>query len=290
MTAAASTSDRLDPATLDRLYNNRALVPGFAEHLRQWGAYSADARRRLPHHADLRYGAGEGETLDVFPSARRGAAPVMVFIHGGYWRSLDKRDHSFVAPPFVAAGMCVVVVNYALCPQVTVPHIAVQMARALAWVHRSIASFGGDPARIHVIGHSAGGHLAAMMAACRFDALDAQLPVDLVKGAMSVSGLHELESIRHTPFLQKDLHLSEADARRASPAWMPAPRHGRLFAVAGGLESSEFHRQNQLIRDAWGRPRVPVCELIAGHHHFSIVEALASPGSSLHTLALRLMA
>ena len=106
---------------------------------------------------------------------------------------------------------------------------------------------------------------------------------------MSISGLHELESIRRTPFLQKDLHLSEAEAQRNSPAWMPAPSHGRLLAVAGAEESSEFHRQARLIRTTWGARRVPVCDMLEGLNHFSILESLVQPGARLNRLALELI-
>ena len=129
-----------DPAWLDRMYNNRARVPESAEHLARWTRESADARATTPGICDLRYGHTPSETLDVFagPSAD---APVLFFIHGGWWRSLDKSDHSFVAPPFVARGVCVVLPNYALCPgteaaPVTIPDIALQMVRALAWTWR----------------------------------------------------------------------------------------------------------------------------------------------------------
>ena len=159
-----------DPAWLERMYNNRALVPDYMDYLQRWAQDSAQVRANCPCALDLVYGPEAGETLDVFPATRPGAAlaPVLVFIHGGYWRSLDKSDHSFVAPPFTLAGYCVVVVNYALCPgtpehPVTVPHIGRQMEAALAWVWRYIGQHGGDRRRITVAGHSAGGQLAAWL-------------------------------------------------------------------------------------------------------------------------------
>ena len=170
-----------NPVWLDHMYNNRALVPEFAVHIERWQRDSAQARAQLPCALDVAYGSGQGETMDIFPpgeEAGRNPAPVLVFLHGGYWRSLDKSDHSFIAPMFNQAGACVVVPNYALCPAVTIPQIVMQMVRALAWVHRHIEKFGGDPARITVMGHSAGGHLAAMMLACRWQqvAPDASYP------------------------------------------------------------------------------------------------------------------
>ncbi len=179
---------------------------------------------------------------------------MLVYIHGGYWRALDKRDQSFVAPPFVAAGAMVVLPNYALCPAVTIEHIVLQLVQSLAWVWRHAAEHGGDPARIVVAGHSAGGHLAAMMLACDWRAVAPDLPADLVKGALAVSGVFELEPLRHAPFLAPDLNLDAATARKLSPAAMPAPR-GRLVAVVGGDESEEFLRQNALIAEAWGTRR-----------------------------------
>jgi hypothetical protein len=153
-------SSQYEPQWLDSMYNNRALVPEHAEHFRRWAAWSSDATRSQQRELDVRYGGGPNEHLDIFPAAPQSGAPVLVFIHGGYWRSLDKRDHAFVAPPFTREGACVVVPNYALCPAVTVPQIVLQMVQALAWTWRNIKRFGGDPDRITVVGHSAGGHLA----------------------------------------------------------------------------------------------------------------------------------
>jgi arylformamidase len=287
-----------DPAWLDAQYNNRALVPEHARYFERWARESRAARERLGGLLDVAYGHGAGETLDVFPARRRDdqpLAPVLVFIHGGYWRSLDKSDHSFLAPAFVDKGACVVVPNYALCPAVTIPDITLQMVKALAWVYRHIAVHGGDPRRISVVGHSAGGHLAAMLLACEWAHYADDLPEDLVNNALSISGVFDLEPLRHTPFLRDSLRLTPGQVRLASPAWLPKAlpdceeERGVLLSVAGGAESAEFQRQCQLIRDTWGEAVVPICETLPGLNHFSVLDALIQPRHRLHNLALQLL-
>jgi len=278
---------RYDPAWLDAQYDNRARVTDHPRHLARWAEASALTRSSAPCQLDLRYGDGPKDALDVFHTAQPNA-PVLVAIHGGWWRALDKSDFSFVAPAFTAAGALVVVPNYALCPSVSIEHICLQLARSLQWVWRNAAQHGGDARRIVLVGHSAGAHLAAMLLSCRWKQLDEALPAQLVGGAMAISGVYDLEPLRHTPLLMNDLKLTPASVARLSPAFFPRPK-GRLHATVGALESEEFLRQNQLIRDVWGPTAVPVCETVAGRNHFDVLESLVDPAGRLHELTLRLM-
>lgn len=278
----------LDPQWLDAQYNNRARIPEHPALFERWRKASAAARAGSPGaRLDVAYGPEATQRLDVFPTTAPNA-PVLVFIHGGYWRSLDKADHSFVAPSFVADGAHVVVANYSLCPAVGIEQIALEMTRVVAWVHANAASFGADPTRIALAGHSAGGHLAAMLLCCRWKDVDAALPLQPLLGALSISGLYDLEPLRHTPFIQGDLQLTARSANRLSPVFFARPKRP-LYAVAGGLESEEFLRQNTLIRDQWGPTAVPVCETVSGANHLDILHHLADPESRLHELALRLL-
>lgn len=277
-------SKPMTAAQLDAEYNNRARVPEFQRHLDDWVSSSQRARTQ-PCVLDLPYGEQAGERLDIFPAAAgRKLAPVMVFIHGGYWRSLDKSDHSFVAPPYTTSGVCVVVLNYDLCPSVTIPNITMQMVRALAWIHDHIADHGGDPGNLCVVGHSAGGHLAAMMLACDWRAYRPDLPDRLVSKAMSISGLFDLSPIRRTPFLQASLRLTPRDVRRASPFLLRTPAGARMACVVGGNESQEFRRQNQLLRAAWGSEVVDHCLELPGEDHFSILRCMVMKDHRLHNL------
>jgi arylformamidase len=279
---------QLDGQWLDRMYNNRALVPEHQKHFDLWASSSATLRGQFECELDIAYGRSPGEKLDVFPCTRSRGQTV-VFIHGGYWRSLDKSDHSFIAPTFQEAGCCVVVPNYDLCPAVTIPQIALQMARALAWTWKHAPDFGGDPRNITVIGHSAGGHLAAMLLNCDWTGFDPELPSDVVRKALSISGLYDLDPVMRTPFLKDSLRLTPADALQCSPAFMQAPVAGTLAAVCGADESPEFIRQNRLIRESWGEGVVEVCEELPGLNHFSVLESLVEPGSALQTMALEMI-
>jgi arylformamidase len=279
---------RFDPAWLQAQYDNRARVPGYPQVLARWAEASAVARARGPAALDIPYGVDPAQTLDVFPAPSHDA-PVLVFIHGGYWRALDKADFSFVAPSFVADGAMVVLPNYGLCPAVGIEHIALQLAQALVWVWRHAAQYGGNPRRIALAGHSAGGHLATLLLSCRWKEVADDVPAQPLAGALSISGLYDLEPLRHAPFLQADLALTPASVARLSPAFFPRPKGARLYTTVGLDESAEFLRQNQLIRDVWGPTAVPVCETLPGVDHFTVLQGLAQPGARLHELALRLL-
>ena len=278
-----------DPAWLEAQYNNRARVADAMTQLAKWADASALAREHSAAKVlDLRYGDGPSETLDIFPAAAPNA-PVLIYVHGGYWRSLDKSDFSFVAPSFVADGATVVVPNYALCPAVTIEDIALQMVKAVAWTWGHIAAHGGNPERMALVGHSAGGHLAAMLQSCRWKQVDEAMPLQPLAGALAISGLYDLEPVRLTAFLQGDLRLTPSQVNRLSPAFFPRPKAGKLYAAVGADESDEFIRHNQLIRDQWGPTAVPVCETVPGKNHFTVLESLADPKGRLHDLALRLL-
>ena len=280
--------NRHDPVWLESQYNNRARVPDHAAVFERWREASALVRQRSVAQLDVRYGDQPGELLDLFKSDSP-SAPVLVFIHGGYWRSLDKADHSFVAPSFTADGALVVVVNYALCPAVTIEHIVMQMVRAVAWVWRHAAAYGGDPSRMALVGHSAGAHLAAMLMSCRWKDVADDLPAQPLAGALAISGMYDLEPLRQAAFIQADLQLTPAAVGRLSPAFFPRPKAGKLYAAVGADESDEFLRQNRLIRDVWGPTAVPVCETVLASNHFNVLNSLVDPNGRLHELALRLL-
>lgn len=280
--------NRHDPVWLESQYNNRARVPDHAAVFERWREASALVRQRSVAQLDVRYGDQPGELLDLFETDSP-SAPVLVFIHGGYWRSLDKADHSFVAPSFTADGALVVVVNYALCPAVTIEHIVMQMVRAVVWVWRHAAAYGGDPSRMALVGHSAGAHLAAMLMSCRWKDVANDLPAQPLAGALAISGMYDLEPLRQAAFIQADLQLTPAAVGRLSPAFFPRPKAGKLYAAVGADESDEFLRQNRLMRDVWGPTAVPVCETVLASNHFNVLNSLVDPNGRLHELALRLL-
>ena len=264
-----------DQEALDAQLNLRARWPEHPEYFQRWAEESAAARARLPARLDLAYGPTPGQTLDLFGAETEPPAPLLAFIHGGYWQALDKGDFSYLAAPYMDAGVAYASLNYDLAPAVGIGEMVRQIRAALAWLYREAAALGIDRDRIYVAGHSAGGHLAAMTLATDWAGLDTDLPARLVKGGCSVSGIYDLAPVRLS-YHQAVLGIDAPTAAEMSPvAALPAPGTPLILAV-GSEETAEFHRQQAVFsgccRDA-GRA-APTIDL-PGRNHFTAVDAMA---------------
>ncbi|USJ28494.1 alpha/beta hydrolase [Ensifer adhaerens] len=264
---------------LDAAYDVEASVPDFMVYARQYLESSAQARQDLDCDLGVRFGPSVEEYVDIFPASRPNA-PVLIFIHGGYWRILSAGDFSFVARGPAQADVTVVVANYALCPKVSISEITRQMRAMVAWVHRRISSFNGDPENIFVAGHSAGGHLATMCALTDWRR-DYDLPSNTVRGIIPISGVFDLEPIRKT-FMQQDLAISDRDIREVSPQRVVGRCDVPMLISYGGDELPEFIRQSEDFLQAWkkaGNKATFFPQL--GRNHFNAISDLADAESSL---------
>lgn len=264
--------------TIDAEYNAAAAVPESAAIVARWSAASAAARDRLPCRLGLKYGPTREEYLDFFPAGP--GAPLHLFFHGGYWRRFSARDFSFLAEPLVEAGIAVGIVNYALCPAVTIDEIVRQARAATAWAFAHARKLGCDPDRLTLSGHSAGGHLVAMAASTDWPG-DYELPADLVKAGMPVSGLFDLGPFPWS-YLQPALQLTLEQVVRNSPI-LQLPRRGPPLLVAvGGAETAEFRRQSRDYLAAWrGRGLAGEPLEVEGANHFTVLDRLADPTTPL---------
>jgi arylformamidase len=272
---------------VERGYNLRAAVPEHPAWFARYAAESEAARTALAPQLDLRYGPGPKETLDLFVPGGPARA-TFVFLHGGYWRALDKSDFSFVAPPFVARGIAVAVVNYDLCPAVSIADIVGECRRAVRWLAADGAAHGAHPERIVVAGHSAGGHLVAMLFATDWAAEG--LARNPLAGGVSLSGVHDLTPLVLFSY-NVDLKLDDGEAARLSPVRCSPLTNAPLLLAVGAGETSEFLRQTRLLWDAWParRPAGATAPLfVPARHHFSVVADYGDAGSELtqKTLAL----
>ena len=271
----------------EREYNARAAISDHPQIFARWAHQAAASRRLRACLLDVAYGDTAMEKLDLFPT-RNDGAPLLVFIHGGYWRSLDKSDFSWIAPPYVAQGISVALINYALAPAASLEDIVRQNLRALAWLYRNADRYGFNPAKIFVTGHSAGAHLAAMMMAALWQKWQADLPADLVKGGLVVSGVFDLEPLVHAPFVNVDLNLTVERATRLSPACMPPATRAPLYTAVGELESGEFHRQSKLIGQRWAgniARELPIPRA----NHLTVVDEMANPANPIFDAALEMI-
>lgn len=261
----------------EKEYDNRARVPEHPEIFARWQR-ETEAYRREARGAELGigYGPSARQTIDLFPAQDDDASsPLAMFIHGGWWRTLDPSMFSQMAKGPNAKGVTVAVVGYDLVPNVTVAAIIEQMRNACLWLWRKRRR------RIMVYGHSAGGHLAACMVATDWKALAADAPADLVPAAYGISGVYDVAPVLHISANQ-DIRLDEAEARRVSPLYWQVPA-GRTFeAVVGALESDEFLRQSRIIAEAWRQGMAETrYQEIAGANHFTAIDPLNEPDSAM---------
>jgi arylformamidase len=255
----------IDPS-VDNEYNIRKRHPESPRHYARYAAESAAARAGLAGQLDLRYGETSGETLDFFPAARPDA-PLFLFIHGGYWRALDKRDFSFIAPPFVAAGIAVALANYDLAPKVTVETIVMQIRRAIRRTYDN-AALPFDRQRLIVGGHSAGGHLTAMALAA-----DPKLPI---AAGIAISGVFDLVPLIMTN-VNEQIALDHMRALALSPTHHPRRDRAPEIICVGGAETG-FIGQSRDYAAQVGQ----TAKIYPGLDHYTIMTALADPTSELH--------
>ena len=275
------------PDFVERGYNNRAAVPDHPIFLARFAAESAAARARYRHRVDLRYGPGPLETLDLFLPETTPLG-TFVFIHGGYWRALDKSDHSLVVGPFVEQGLAVAVINYDLCPAVSIPHIVDECRRAMVWIVREGPAHGANAGNVVVGGHSAGGHLAAMMFCTDWRRLGLFRPP--MVGGVSLSGVHDLTPLVHFSY-NNELKLDLDVAAHMSPVNFAPTTDSPFLIACGAAETSEFLRQSALLWDAWPQVRRPAGApmVLADMHHFNVVLEYARPDSALTQATLGLL-
>ncbi|MES2073221.1 MAG: alpha/beta hydrolase [Pseudomonadota bacterium] len=268
-------------------YNARAAIPDHPYIFTRWIKQSALVRRTNAGLYDLMYGDSIGERLDIFPTRKTGG-PLLVFIHGGWWRSLDKSDFSMIAPVFTNAGVNVALTNYTLAPGASIEEIVQQQLRALAWLYRNVEKYDIDPQHIVVAGHSAGAHLAAMMMAAQWTTYAGDLPANMIKAGVLTSGLYDLSPVPRAEFVNVDLQLTPERALGLSPGFMPQSHATPFITAVGGLESDEFKRQNGLIGRAWQDQHRADIALPAANH-LTICDALADPDSALVQAMLELV-
>jgi arylformamidase len=266
-------------ADIDAQYNAAHCVADAAAEARHFVTQSAQARQELRCVLDVPFGPTRAETLDIFP-ADRPDAPVFIFLHGGYWRALSSKEFSCVALGPHQNGIMTVVVNYALCPRVTIDEITRQVRAAIFWVLRNIDRYGGNPACVALGGHSAGGHLAAMCLQTDWQDIYG-LPETPMRAALLISGLYDLEPLRYS-YLQPQIQLDDGIIRRNSPAFSVRNCATPALITWGEAETGEFARQSAVFHQAWQsagnrselRPQ-------PGAHHFSVIHGFADPASDL---------
>lgn len=278
-----------DAETLYAEYNNRGKVHDYEDFAADWSKRSDAVRAKYSDASiDLKYGDGPRETFDLFlPDAKN--PPLFVFIHGGYWQWNAKENYAFLAESFVESGIAFASIEYALCPTVNLEQLVDQVRRAIAHLWRNGDTLGFNRDHIMVSGHSAGGHLTGVVLTTDWAAFGDDLPSNPVHYGMPISGVFDLEPIRHTP-IGDPLGLDAASAAMLSPMFnLPWPSAKTVIAL-GAHEGREFHRQAEEFATHCRRQGTDIrIESIPDKNHFSVIETLASPDGALFKTAKRLI-
>lgn len=270
-------------AEVERDYDLRAAFPDYAEFFSDWSARSEAVRREFKPQLEVPYGTGALERLDIF-AARGSSRPLLVYIHGGYWRAMDKSQFSFIAPALVASDIPVALVNYTLCPQCSMSAIVAQVRAACLWLADNAPRFGARRGELHLVGWSAGAHLAAMMAATQWPRANGGAPVCTIKSVLAISGIYDLHPIRRAS-ANEDLRMDEAEAQAVSPLFMTPDPATRIGIVYGALETAAFRKQSQTLANRWAVESV--LEL-PGRHHYAAMDEIAVANSQVLHLAREL--
>jgi arylformamidase len=253
-------------------YNPRVSVPEFPELAKIRAAQARKVRDTANAWLNLPYGNSPRETLDIY-AAEKAGGPVLIYIHGGYWRTGSKEDNCNFVPTFTRRGVTVVLIEYDLCPQVTVTDIVRQTRSSIAWVYKNIVLYGGNPTKLFVSGHSAGGHLTAM--ALAHDWTKEGLPADLIKGAMATSGVYDLDMVMEIS-VQEEVRMTPEIAKQNSPFLTPPRVKCPLLVAVGGDEPKGWQ---QMSKDYF-----EFCK-----QHGMIVEYLVEPDANHYTMTEHLL-
>jgi arylformamidase len=270
-------------AELERGYDLRAAFPDYAGYFADWSTRSEAVRRELNPVVDIPYGSSALERLDVF-AARGAHRPLQVYIHGGYWRAMDKSDFSFIAAPFVALDLPLALVNYTLCPQGSMSNLVAEVRAACLWLAANAPRFGARPGELHLIGWSAGAHLAAMMTATQWPRVGTGAPACTIKSVLAISGVYDLHPVRHVS-ANEDLRMDDAEAQAISPLFQTPDPASRIGIAYGALETAAFRTQSQALAQRW---KVESTLELEGRHHYAAMDEIAAGNSQLFRLALDL--
>ena len=283
---------KLNPAQIrdiNQQYLPRLSVPDADTLVEASKRRSAKVRDQFACELALAYGDTPGQVVDVFPALDK-RAPVFIFIHGGYWRArdLNRQTYSHVAKPFVRAGATVVLPDYDLCPDVRLTDIVNQVRAAFVWTYRNVRKFNGNPRTIYVCGHSAGGHLTAMLHATDWKKL-AGIPNTAIKGAVPLSGLFDIEPHRHSQ-LQADIRLSAREAKALSPLYLPVVSRAPVVAAVGANEPHLFHWQSLSYAAHLRQHRIQADYVATpGDNHFTITDRLGRASDPLTKRIIRML-